>query len=1275
MKKHLFIFLLSICFLKANAQYHDLSNVPQFNGLNGTPTATSPTASGLGYYIQFPVANSTGVADISIPLGTVSDGGLRLSLNLSYHASGVHVDQLASWVGMNWSLNAGGVIVRAVNDFPDDERIEWVQETFPGDGRYGTEMYGWIEGNYKFNIFPNYTYNYGSNSNYCYSPLYPCGEAFNASNYFAHNSAMGRGHHYDNEPDNFFVNAGPLQFRFVFDQEGQPHIVGKNSNLKVEPYPVHIPGTRVRPIEYFTITDEEGTVYTFTEKEKTTHTMVFRGDFYTGYKFLDRKTKRNTYTSSWYLTAVKSPKGDEKLTFRYTNTSYTMPVPRTHRRGTCLSNINCDKAYEGDDESLPDDVLDSTPENPPADNEWDSRSSPMRDFIVSNFNTIYGKVLERISSKTIAVNFITENRLDLIGDKNLKKIEFLDLSTNTLLSGIQFNYVYKESSSVYPLTNNQKGKRLFLSSVQELAGNNLNDKPPYVFTYDEGILPPRFSSKQDFWGYFNDNTSNGSMIPSLYVYPDLTGADRYRIYPLPSSYSGRKHFLPGMDRTVNAGVIQYGTLKQIKYPTGGSSTYTYETNKCYDNLAGQEYTAGGIRISKVDFYEPESNKTITKTYSYKSNGVSSGVLISQPTHATEITQGPNPKRTWIVDYIYDNNPENWLSLPFSLNQNNHYKASDYYTDAEMWNIFTLRFSNSLTPLTDEYGANVRYTNVSINQSDKGKTEYVYAKPKNYRDNATFVKTSEWYSRIPNTYEEGFPNFETKLEDREWGYIQKTGYNVYPYPKMSDSDGLNNELLSIMNYDKNGKILNKEEFIYTRLNKQKYGSAPFKIKALNYDLSYAFSKSFSYITANGNTTARTQGRSTAPYSYGFYNINTETENVVSQIKKTVYGTADNSFVETSQSFQYGGEHAHPIKQSMTNSDGTVKNVYTRFPQDYNTTVNWQWIANLKFANIHRVAIETVSTVEKGGNEIVTGGMFNNYNAAGINTESYALELDNLIPVNNFTFSHTAVNKDTRYVRKYHIVSFDLFDNMKEVQKEYDQVDSYIWGYTDYPSGIHHADSPRKLIAKVDNANHNEVAYTSFESGKDEGNWHFDAVYIEPVQVIGAEGIWRDADYYRNERWIEYNKTGGLSFSGAVHSNTLPVGNYKVSFWAKVIDNPTASLGVHINNAFVPVPVAGEWKYYEYTLPNFSGIININCDFQDITNVIPYRNPKVLIDELRLHPVDAQMTSYTYKSEIGLSSMTSPQHYTTSYIYDHYNRLRLVKDGDGNIIKRYLYHYKH
>jgi YD repeat-containing protein len=52
----------------------------------------------------------------------------------------------------------------------------------------------------------------------------------------------------------------------------------------------------------------------------------------------------------------------------------------------------------------------------------------------------------------------------------------------------------------------------------------------------------------------------------------------------------------------------------------------------------------------------------------------------------------------------------------------------------------------------------------------------------------------------------------------------------------------------------------------------------------------------------------------------------------------------------------------------------------------------------------------------------------------------------------------------------------------------------------------------------------------------------------------------------------------------------------------------------------------------------------------------------------------VTSYTYEPLVGITSMTDPRGYKTTYKYDEFNRLQYVKDAEGNILSENEYKYR-
>ena len=61
----------------------------------------------------------------------------------------------------------------------------------------------------------------------------------------------------------------------------------------------------------------------------------------------------------------------------------------------------------------------------------------------------------------------------------------------------------------------------------------------------------------------------------------------------------------------------------------------------------------------------------------------------------------------------------------------------------------------------------------------------------------------------------------------------------------------------------------------------------------------------------------------------------------------------------------------------------------------------------------------------------------------------------------------------------------------------------------------------------------------------------------------------------------------------------------------------------------------------------------------------------IDEIRICPQDAQMTTYTYLPGIGITSQTDVNGNTTYYEYDSLGRLVTIKDNERHLLKKYEY----
>lgn len=193
-------------------------------------------------------------------------------------------------------------------------------------------------------------------------------------------------------------------------------------------------------------------------------------------------------------------------------------------------------------------------------------------------------------------------------------------------------------------------------------------------------------------------------------------------------------------------------------------------------------------------------------------------------------------------------------------------------------------------------------------------------------------------------------------------------------------------------------------------------------------------------------------------------------------------------------------------------------------------------------------------------------------------------------------------------------------------------SYIYGY-----------SNSLVIAQVNNANKDQIAFTSFENG-DYGYW---------TPTGGSLSVSSSTDPGRTG--YQYYNLGSLQRSG------LLAGRYIVSFWATGTATITGT-NYTLNSQTSGVAING-WTYYEK-------VVTLSANSSSIT----LSTTTGKIDEVRLLPFDATMTTCTYDPLVGKTSETDANNITSYYEYDEFQRLKRIKDQYGSIIKQYIYYYK-
>ena len=163
----------------------------------------------------------------------------------------------------------------------------------------------------------------------------------------------------------------------------------------------------------------------------------------------------------------------------------------------------------------------------------------------------------------MSFNYSQADREDIQGGKVLESIIVLS-SEGDVVKQANFTFDYFESSgyaaeTMCALPN--RLKRLKLNSLSFTDPLGVETPNTYSFKYNETSLPDKFSNAQDYWGYYNGNNLNASLIPKLFY-----------------ENNGFSLTVPGSNRAVSETSSKACILQEIHHPTGAVEEFTYENN-------------------------------------------------------------------------------------------------------------------------------------------------------------------------------------------------------------------------------------------------------------------------------------------------------------------------------------------------------------------------------------------------------------------------------------------------------------------------------------------------------------------------------------------------------------------------------------------------------------------------------------------------------------------------------------------------------------------------
>jgi len=1169
----------------------------------------TPDVASLGKFGDIPVSYETGIPNITIPIYEIKVGKISVPISLDYHAGGIKVNDIASSIGIGWALNCGGGVSRSLIGLPDELPGGYLSAPSSSDNYVVTN--------------PG-TYNNPVDYNFIFSVA---------------GGGWYSGPRNEVQPDVFSYSLPGESGRFMFNHDASAFQIPLTNNQIKFYY-----NSNVNIPSYFVITNEEGIQFTFTDQEINSVQPGLRVDI-------------SQYVSDWKLTKIKDPNTSDEVSFVYTSQS----------GGTELAR----------EDIWADEWVSSQGSN--------NAATTQETLLDVKPNYIYTqhlqeKFLQEIDWRGGKVSFVNQqDRLDQPSELRVNEINVYNSIGDLIKKAVLDNNHYFYNNS-YPLSYdnsyqhlNMYDNRMYLNSVSFLpVANNV---PPQVYsiTYDNTPMASRYSCAQDRWGFNNGQFSNITLMQQQTITTAMFVSKT----------------IGSANRDENSNYIKACSIQSITYPTGGKTVFDLEPNQYYDPNDPGNVVQGYSASCLAQIYPGNNINTPSSTKYFSPPGGSHNFKYSFIITQNNYPINNNQYIINVVDlsdnqsvlYLYGTSAGNSVnsSTPNYQTFNFNFSAGHTYaitcTAAPQGNATISPSTNIVAEMNvvwDQYvytpvtGGGLRIkslTNYDVNGKfiNEDKFEYnegILMTPPSFligskvftlysfiTDLGDLYYNSNYYSTayysntiLPATMMEGSPILYSDVVKYQTAVdaSQQNGKTEYKYTINQDNYtqvnpvglfGMNSPPKLISNSWQNGQLTG--ELIYKSTGNSADPYTLIKSKQYSYSLHRYITKAMMDIAPVYYLTNHYPGPpdpSLILNNYFVLNSYQIPSGIMLLDQLTNTDVDDNgNYITNTENYQYNNSNYISLtKKTATNSKAEIITENYKYPYDFSVSDNQYQ----KMVNKNNVAPIIQYQKLNGTAQLVQRtANYTDFN-----------DLANTNPIDIPFLQPTSIDEqvgsnslDTRI--KFN--SYDSYGNITQQQKTDDMFQSYIWDYNSmYP------------VAKVEGASADQIAYTSFESDETNSNWNFIPYAVLDNYFTGAHAYFM----------------GGSAYNLNTKTPILPSNQYIVSYW---------SLGSYGSNG--PYVVSGTqgpvrqgatingWTYYEHTI---TGVSNVNISLS-----VSYG----YIDELRLYPKGAQMETYTYDPLVGVIGQCDAANHTTTYEYDGFNRLSLVRDQNGNILKTYCYNY--
>ncbi|SNS37386.1 YD repeat-containing protein [Dokdonia pacifica] len=1230
LNRRFILYLQALLCLSMSVYAQETTNEAAFNyesELNrSVPIPNSPEAEAFTQYGNTPVNMYAGSPEIGIPIYTHQGRELNLPVNLSYDASGVKVEQLATSAGLGWNLAVGGRISRVANGNPDD----YIQSGI-------TPYVSFWNNDIRDKMLKYY------DESTSFATRDSIVMYFDFMNSISINEI-------DTQPDYYSLNAIGINDYIAFDVETRQAYALNNPHIKVDFITTPASANGMRSITKWTVTGADGTKYYFDEAEITDFDGDDMNQQYATFK---------TYNSSWVLTKVESANRKDTYIFNYTKLA---PWSQNF-------SVSGYSAYTYT-------IDENTPANVP--------SPP---FVTSSvpFIRIEQQRLDNIlhNGKEI-VSIAYENRYDIGASDAIDAITVKNGTTQDYKTYDFLTSYFGINDNQSPSGQQASNIRLKLNGI-DIRSNTNDLYQKYRFEYfSPDQVPSVVSKAQDYMGYYNGKGSNGVLFPEVTVgQHTFGGADRSinfsdaikgtlsRIYYPTGGYTDfefEPHTTPAEISDVDENTHTQVYASQLL--VGGidnniSCTDADSFCECNSGWCNDEYGPGqSPNFTNTSFDVQEAGNYTLKYIETNSNGgnVPSGGT-GMKAYAFKVSNNTNCGPAPILDTDQILNPSGNGNLLIDSADVVFSKYDDQYqldVDGEMsvyltpgcYQILLVNPNNQITQflqvsrvettidspgeLADVQRAGIRiktiknYTNANELATEK---EYVYkvARTSTADSSGNIIFNPQFYT-INNGISLGGLNGCEIIDATSISVVGSSSGGSQPHVAYSrvyeilkkgttpeDNGGYTRHDFYIdqnTGLHSSGVPPNVSSYRPSLAVGQQIGSAVF-------DASYTALQEISSELATNSSSYKYFG------SFGLYVINKPEKNFDLLISKPYLGGYTYDF----QQKQYG-------LFSTGAGDGSTACAYV-YPD---RPLDW----HLHIRN-YVPSFELRSSAVQGA----VGGMISQTSTQFFGNMSEGKKLQT---VDTFEYDNnighllrkkTTTLEDDEQITQQYVYSLELTDPVYLQMQTRNQLQM-----------------PVEITTTSDNAiNTRKSNYTAVGNGFYPTSIEIANNLIDPVTGIQSSHPEEGRIYF------EYYTNGNIK-----ESYQLDISNSTTPSATEKINKVSYIWGYDNRYPIVKVANASHSEIASYV----SSLVSLAQADNDRT--LGYQGNegalRQALDAMRNNPSlsHTQISTYTYDPLIGVTSMTDPRGYTMYYEYDNLHRLKYVKDADGNILTENEYNYR-